>query len=58
MSSSPGGIGGLPACDDPAGDRFHADFIRDKDGVVMGRGSFEAVAGLAMTGPCRCRRPA
>lgn len=41
-----GGIDWLLARDDPAEDHGYADFMRDKDGIVMGRGSFETVAGL------------
>ena len=41
-----GGLDWLLSRDDPAEDHGYAAFIRDKDGIVMGRGSFEAVAGL------------
>ncbi len=46
IARADGGIDWLLARDDPAEDHGFADFIRDKDGIVMGRGSFEAVAGL------------
>ena len=41
-----GGIDWLLGRDDPAEDHGYTDFIRDMDGIVMGRGSFEAVAAL------------
>lgn len=41
-----GGIDWLLARDDPAEDHGHAAFLADKDGVVMGRGSYEAALGM------------
>jgi len=41
-----GAIDWLLARDDPAEDHGYADFLLGIDGLVMGRGSFEAVAGF------------
>lgn len=42
-----GDIGWLLARDDPSEDHGYADFIADKDSLVMGRGSFEKALGFA-----------
>jgi dihydrofolate reductase len=41
-----GCIDWLLSRDDPAEDHGYQDFIKDIDGLVMGRGSFEAVSGM------------
>lgn len=46
IARADGGLDWLLARDDAAEDHGYADFIRDKDGIVMGRSSFEAVSHL------------
>jgi dihydrofolate reductase len=41
-----GNIDWLLSRDDPDEDHGYRDFIRDIDGLIMGRGSFEAVMGM------------
>lgn len=47
IARSDGDIGWLLLRDDPAEDHGYADFIADKDMIVMGRGSYEKILSFA-----------